>query len=185
MKVHPTAIAGAFLIDLDVNVDERGFFLESFHAKRFSEIGINYDFVQDNRSHSSGGVIRGLHYQIENPIGHLIYVIEGCIFDVGVDMRLASPTFGKHIAFELSADKHQQLFLPPGVAHGFCSLAERNEIWYKCSNFYYPDDEAGLLWNDPELGIRWPIDSPKIKPRDASFPRLNEIGVSRFPKVRD
>lgn len=184
MKVKPTLIEGAFLIELEVHGDDRGFFVETYQAQRYRDHGIKYDFVQDNHSRSEKGVVRGMHYQIEHAIGHLIYVTKGCIFDVGVDLRLGSSTFGQHIGFELSENSHQQLFLPPGVAHGFCALAERNEIWYKCTDFYYPEDEAGLLWNDPDVGIRWPIEAPNLKPRDAMFPRLRDIESSRLPKVR-
>ena len=183
MKVQPTAIAGAFLIDLDVHGDHRGFFLESYQAKRYAEHGIDHVFVQDNRSRSEKGVLRGMHYQIEHPIGHLVYVTRGHILDVGVDLRPGSPSFGRHVAVELRADKQQQLFLPPGVAHGFCTFGERNEIWYKCTEFYYPEDEAGLLWNDPDLGIDWLVEAPNIKARDAMFPRLRDIDPSRLPRV--
>ena len=183
MRIQSTAIAGAFLIELDVYGDNRGFFLESYQSKRYAECGIDHVFVQDNHSCSEKGVLRGIHYQIEHPIGHLIYVTEGHILDVGVDLRPASPTFGQHISFELSAEMHQQLFLPPGVAHGFCTFGERNEIWYKCTDFYHPEDETGLLWNDPDLRINWLIDSPNINARDAMFPRFFDIHPSRLPKV--
>jgi dTDP-4-dehydrorhamnose 3,5-epimerase len=185
LKVHKTAINGAFLIDLDVYGDKRGFFLESYQRKRYVENGLDIDFVQDNRSLSQKGVMRGMHYQIQHPIGHLVYVTHGCVFDVGVDLRANSATFGQHIGFMLSADKNQQLFLPPGVAHGFCTLGEENEILYKCTEYYYPDDEAGVLWNDPDLGIDWPIRDPIIKPRDAAFPRLREVDPARLPKVQE
>lgn len=183
MKVSATAIAGAYLINLDVHGDRRGFFLESFQRKRYAEHGLEFDFVQDNRSCSEKGVLRGMHYQIRNPIGHLVYVTRGRIYDVGLDLRVQSPTFGQHIAYILSGESNQQLFLPPGVAHGFCTLGEDNEILYKCTEYYYPDDEAGVLWNDPDLGITWPIEEPNIQPRDALFPRLREIDSSRLPKV--
>jgi len=181
LKVTETAVEGAYLIDLDVYGDKRGFFLESYHCQRYAEHGIDVEFVQDNRSFSIQGVVRGLHYQIRHPIGHLVYVTHGCIFDVGVDLRPHSATFGKHVAYTLSADKHQQLYLPPGVAHGFCTLADENEILYKCSEYYDPDDEAGVLWNDPDIGINWPIQHPEIKERDAHFPRLKEISPSHMP----
>ncbi|QWD91085.1 dTDP-4-dehydrorhamnose 3,5-epimerase [Polynucleobacter sp. MWH-Braz-FAM2G] len=183
MRVQSTAIAGALLIELDVHSDNRGFFLESYQSKRYAEFGIDHVFVQDNHSCSEKGVVRGIHYQIEHPIGHLIYVTKGHILDVGVDLRPASPTFGRHISFELSAEMHQQLFLPPGVAHGFSGLGEWNEIWYKCTDFYYPEDEAGLLWNDPDLGIDWLINSPNIKVGDIFFPRLRDIHPSRLPRI--
>jgi len=182
MKVHKTAIEGAYLIDLDKFGDERGFFLESYGKKRYAAYGIDVDFIQDNRSFSQKGVVRGLHYQINHPIGHLIYVIHGSVYDVGVDLRAGSKTFGKHISFTLSAENNQQLFLPAGVAHGFCTLADENEILYKCTEYYYPDDEAGVIWNDSDIGIDWPIVTPLIKERDAAFPMLKDVPRSRLPK---
>lgn len=183
MKVTQTAIAGAYLIDLDIHGDRRGFFLESYQRRRYAGYGIDAEFVQDNRSFSQKGVVRGMHYQVEHPIGHLVYVTQGCVFDVGVDLRAGSPTFGRHIAFTLSAESNQQLYLPPGVAHGFCTLGEENEILYKCTEYYYPDDEAGVLWNDPDLKIQWPAMNPVIKPRDAVFPRLKDIDPAKLPKI--
>lgn len=183
MKVTQTAIAGAYLIDLDIHGDRRGFFLESYQRRRYAGYGIDAEFVQDNRSFSQKGVVRGMHYQVEHPIGHLVYVTHGCVFDVGVDLRAGSPTFGRHIAFTLSAESNQQLYLPPGVAHGFCTLGEENEILYKCTEYYYPDDEAGVLWNDPDLKIQWPAMNPVIKPRDAVFPRLKDIDPAKLPKI--
>lgn len=181
MKISPTAIDGAFLIDLDVYGDERGFFLESYHALKYVEQGLDAQFVQDNRSQSKKNVLRGLHYQVQEPIGQLIYVTQGVVFDVGVDLRVGSETFGAHVSFTLSGSNPQQLYLPPGVAHGFCTLGEINEILYKCTEYYYPEDEAGLLWNDPELGIQWPIDNPNINDRDEQYPRLKDIQPSQLP----
>jgi len=183
MKVHKTAIDGAYLIDLKMFGDKRGFFLESYEKRRYVEHGIDANFVQDNRSFSQKRVVRGLHYQIKHPIGHLVYVIHGSVFDVGVDLRVGSKTFGKHIAFTLSAENNQQLFLPAGVAHGFCTLADENEILYKCTEYYYPDDEAGIIWNDQDIGIDWPILKPLIKKRDAVFPMLKDVPTSHLPDV--
>jgi dTDP-4-dehydrorhamnose 3,5-epimerase len=183
IKVTKTAIAGAFLIDLDVHCDHRGFFLESYQRRRYADAGLNAEFVQDNRSFSQKGVLRGLHYQVHHPVGHLIYVTHGCVFDVGVDVRRNSPTFGQQIAYTLSAESNQQLYLPPGVAHGFCTLGHENEILYKCTEYYYPDDEAGVLWNDPELDIQWPVIDPLITPRDAAYPKLKDIDPAKFPNV--
>jgi dTDP-4-dehydrorhamnose 3,5-epimerase len=183
IKTTNTAIAGALLIDLDLYGDERGFFLESYQRRRYAAAGIDIEFVQDTRSFSQKGVVRGLHYQVCSPIGHLIYVTQGCVFDVGVDLRRNSPTFGQHIAYMLSAESNQQLYLPPGVAHGFCTLGEKNEILYKCTDYYYPDDEAGVLWNDPEFGIQWPVANPTITSRDSSYPRLKDIDPARLPNI--
>ena len=184
MRVTETTINGAYLIDLDSYKDERGFFLESYQYRRYAEYGLDDNFVQDNRSISKKGVIRGLHYQINHPIGHLIYVIHGTVFDVGVDLRIDSPSFGKYFSITLEAENNQQLFFPKGVAHGFCTLAEENEILYKCTEYYYPSDEAGILWSDPEIGINWPIRNPVIKGQDANFPLLKNISPSRLPKVK-
>jgi len=185
MKVTRTAIPGAFLIDLEVHGDKRGYFLESYQRRRYANLGLDAEFVQDNRSFSQKGVLRGMHYQVRHAIGHLVYVTHGRVFDVGIDLRPKSPTFGKHIAFTLAAENNQQLYLPPGVAHGFCTLGEENEILYKCTDYYFPDDEAGVLWNDPDLGIQWPLTNPVITPRDAAFPRLKNIDPANLPRVRD
>lgn len=183
MKVTTTPIPGALLIDLDVHGDARGFFLESYQRQRYAAAGLDVEFVQDNRSRSRKGVLRGLHFQVRHPIGHLIYVTHGRVFDVGVDLRQGSPAFGQHVAFTLTAEKHQQLYLPPGVAHGFCALAEENEILYKCTEYYHPEDEAGVLWNDPDIGIRWPLADPLIHPRDAAYPKLKDIDPSGLPRA--
>jgi dTDP-4-dehydrorhamnose 3,5-epimerase len=163
--------------------DERGAFFEAFRSDRYAAAGIKHEFVQDNRSISFRHVLRGLHYQISRPQGHLVTLTSGRIFDVGVDLRSASPSFGKWIAAELTADPPVQLFLPPGVAHGFCVLSENAEIWYKCTDYYQHGDEAGLLWNDPNLGIPWPVDNPVIAARDAGFPRLKDIARNRLPSI--
>jgi len=183
MKVTTTPIPGALLIDLDVHGDGRGFFLESYQRRRYAAAGLDVEFVQDNRSFSRKGVLRGLHYQARHPIGHLVYVTHGRVFDVGVDLRPGSPAFGRHVAFTLAADRHQQLYLPPGVAHGFCALAEENEILYKCTDYYHPEDEAGVLWNDPDIGIHWPLADPVIHPRDAAYPKLRNIDPSGLPRA--
>lgn len=183
MNVVETGIYGAYLIELDVFGDQRGFFLESYQRRRYMDSGINAEFVQDNRSFSGGRVLRGLHYQVEHPIGQLIYVTRGEVFDVGLDLRRDSPTFGHHVSYTLSEDLPRQLYLPPGVAHGFCTLAEENEILYKCSEYYYPDDEAGVLWSDPDIGIKWPIESPVINARDAGYPCMKDVDESMFPRI--
>lgn len=183
MRVNQTNISGAYLIELSVHRDNRGFFLESYQRARYIECGIKAEFVQDNRSSTGKGVLRGLHYQVCNPIGHLICVTRGRIMDVGLDLRPNSPTFGCHLSMELTEERHEQLYLPPGVAHGFCTLGECNEMSYKCTEYYYPEDEAGVLWNDPDLGIEWPFLNPSIKPRDAAFPRLRDIDSSRLPRM--
>jgi dTDP-4-dehydrorhamnose 3,5-epimerase len=176
-------IPGAVKIALQPIRDDRGAFFETFRADGYAAIGIKYDFVQDNRSLSVRHVLRGLHYQVTRPQGHLVTLTSGRIFDVGVDLRPQSPAFGKWVAVELTADPPVQLFLPPGVAHGFCVLSESAEIWYKCTDYYQHGDEAGLLWNDPDLGIPWPIANPVVASRDAGLPRLRDIPKNRLPSI--
>ena len=175
MKVQETKIPGMMLIDLDVYRDTRGSFLECYQKERYKEHGINVDFVQDNHSHSTKNVLRGMHFQVNHPQGHLVYVVRGDIFDVGVDLRRGSLTFGQWQGFRLSEFRPQQLFLPAGVAHGFCTLSDKADILYKCTDYFDPDDEGGLLWCDSDLGINWPIDHPIIHNRDSGFPVLKEI----------
>ena len=142
MKAKETIIPGALIIELECYGDERGFFLETYQQRRYQELGLDIDFVQDNRSYSRKNVLRGMHYQVKYPQGHLVYVIRGEIFDVGLDLRSNSPAFGKWFGKCLSAENHEQLFLPAGVAHGFCVLSDEAEILYKCTDYYHPDDEG-------------------------------------------
>jgi dTDP-4-dehydrorhamnose 3,5-epimerase len=181
MKVQETKIPGMMLVDLDVYRDTRGSFLECYQKERYKEHGINVNFVQDNHSHSTKNVLRGIHFQVSHPQGHLVYVVRGDIFDVGVDLRRGSPTFGQWLGFRLSESLPQQLFLPAGVAHGFCTLSDKADILYKCTDYFDSDDEGGLLWSDSELGIDWPVDHPIIHSRDSGFPVLNEI--SNLPNI--
>jgi len=161
--------------------DDRGGFLETFRKDVYAAAGIDHEFVQDNRSLSVRNVLRGLHYQVTRPQGHLVTLTSGRIFDVGVDLRPRSPAFGKWVAIELTADPPVQLYLPPGVAHGFFVLSETAKIWYKCTDYYQAGDEGGLLWNDPDIGIPWPTDNPVIADRDAHLPRLRDIPKERLP----
>ena len=183
MKAQALKIPGMFLITLEKHGDERGFFLETYRESRFAELGIHEHFVQDNRSFSLKNVVRGMHYQIQKPKAALVSVLRGKIFDVGVDLRQNSPTFGQWCGAELSADKPQHLFLPAGIAHGFCTLADENEMYYKCAGYYDVQDEGGLLWNDLSVGIEWPIDNPSIKERDRAFPVLSGIHAWQLPQV--
>jgi dTDP-4-dehydrorhamnose 3,5-epimerase len=184
IKINKTKIHGAYLLDLTTYKDSRGFFLETYQYQKYSICGIDCNFVQDNRSLTKKGILRGLHYQITNPIGHLVYVTKGRIFDVGLDLRINSPTFGHCLSTILSDEIHQQLYLPPGVAHGFCALDEINEVHYKCTEYYFPNDEAGVLWNDPDLGIKWPLLNPIISQRDSNYPRLCDIDLMRLPNLK-
>ncbi|HJM95973.1 MAG TPA: dTDP-4-dehydrorhamnose 3,5-epimerase [Candidatus Marinimicrobia bacterium] len=181
MKIQTTKILGVLLINLRVFKDSRGGFLESYQQSRYKELGLDVEFVQDNHSHSVKNVLRGLHYQIKRPQGHLIYVMRGDIFDVGVDLRPESPTFGQWLGFRLSGDQPQQVFMPAGIAHGFCVLSDRADILYKCTDYFVPDDEGGLLWNDPDLKIEWPIHEPLVNERDSGFPALKQISKDQLP----
>ena len=157
MKFLPTKIPDLFLMEPSFFGDARGFFYESFHQKTFSEkTGVTLPFVQDNHSRSTRGVLRGLHYQIEQPQGKLVRAVRGSIFDVAVDLRPTSPTFGAWEGFELSEENHHQLWIPPGFAHGFLALSELTEVLYKTTDYYAPKYERSLLWNDPTIGIKWP-----------------------------
>lgn len=161
MKFHPTEFDGLTLIEPSVFGDDRGFFLESWNARSFAAAGLAVDFVQDNHSRSARGVLRGLHYQKPNPQGKLVRVVTGSVFDVVVDLRASSPTFGKWLGFDLSAANKRMLWIPPGLAHGFLSLEDETDFLYKCTAFFAPADEHSLLWNDPAIGIEWPL--PEIE----------------------
>jgi dTDP-4-dehydrorhamnose 3,5-epimerase len=157
MQVTPLAIPDVLLIEPKVFGDTRGFFFESFNQKAFNEAtGTSHQFVQDNHSRSTKGVLRGLHYQIQQPQGKLVRVVQGAVFDVAVDIRKSSPTFGQWVGAELSADNHHQLWVPPGFAHGFLTLSESAEFLYKTTDYYAPQHERCIVWNDPELAIAWP-----------------------------
>lgn len=174
MKVIATKIPDVFLIEPNVFGDTRGFFLESFHANRYTEAGIPGPFVQDNQSRSVKGVLRGLHFQKQYPQGKLVYVIQGSVFDVAVDIRQDSPTFKQWVGVTLTAESHQQFYVPPGFAHGFCVLSEVADFHYKCTDYYYPEDEGSLRWDDPEIGIAWPINQPVLSNKDANAPYLKD-----------
>ena len=155
--------------------DSRGFFLEMFQEEIYSQIGIFGPFVQDNLSRSAHGVLRGLHFQVNNPQGKLVTCINGQVLDVVVDLRVDSETFGQHYSVILDSEKRNQLWIPPGFAHGFSVLSESADFFYKCTDFYAPEDEAGIVWNDPELGIDWKIKSPKVSEKDMQLPSLREV----------
>lgn len=168
MQVTETDIAGVLIIEPKVFGDERGFFQETFHAQRYREqTGIDLDFVQDNHSRSGRGVLRGLHLQRQHPQGKLVRVSRGTVWDVAVDVRAGSATFGRWVGVELSDHNHRQFYVPPGLAHGFCVLSEVADFQYKCTEYYYPDDEMGIHYADPELAVGWPIDDPVVSARDA------------------
>ena len=168
MKITPCVIADVLLIEPRVFGDERGFFLESFNQRAFNEATrLDLQFVQDNHSRSARGVLRGLHYQIRQPQGKLVRVVRGAVFDVAVDLRRSSPSFGRWVGAELSADNHRQLWVPPGFAHGFRVLSDEADFLYKTTDYYAPEHERCLLWNDPGVGVHWPIDGePLLSAKD-------------------
>ena len=181
MKFQRTEIEGVILVEPDVFRDPRGFFMETYHAKKYADGSILASFVQDNHSLSLQGTLRGLHAQREHPQGKLVRAIGGRIFDVAVDVRRGSPTFGKWVGHELSSENHRQLYTPPGLVHGFCVLSEKAQVEYKCTDFYYPNDELGIIWNDPEIAIEWPLDNPVLSEKDAVNPRLSDV-MERLPE---
>ncbi|HVS00164.1 MAG TPA: dTDP-4-dehydrorhamnose 3,5-epimerase [Thermoanaerobaculia bacterium] len=176
MKFKPTRIPEVFLIEPQVFRDERGYFLETYHLERYREGGLPEAFVQDNHSFSTARVLRGLHAQLHRPQGKLVRAVQGEIFDVAVDIRPDSPSFGQWAGEHLTGDNFRQLYIPPGFAHGFCVLSETAHVTYKCTDFYDPKDEITVVWNDPDIGIRWPIDDyPILNIKDRDAPRLADI----------
>jgi dTDP-4-dehydrorhamnose 3,5-epimerase len=180
VRVEPTALSGVLLVEPDVHRDARGFFLETYHAAKYAAVGITARFVQDNHSRSQGPILRGLHAQLKRPQGKLVRAVEGTIFDVAVDIRRGSPTFARWIGYELSADNFRQLWVPGGFAHGFCVLTAAAQVEYKCTELYDPADELSIAWNDPEIGIAWPIAAPVLSPKDAAAPPLAQV-LDRLP----
>ena len=175
MRVVSTALAGVLIIEPDIHADGRGFFVETYHADRYREHGIVGPFVQDNHSGSVAGTLRGLHLQLRRPQAKLIHVIEGEIFDVAVDVRRGSPTFGQWVGETLTAENFKQVYVPPGFAHGFCVLSPIAQVEYKCTDLYDPAGELGVAWNDPALAIPWPVSQPLLSKRDARHPTLAEL----------
>ncbi len=174
MNVYPTSLEGVLLIEPHVFGDNRGFFLETYNREKYEEAGIKHTFVQDNHSHSMRGTLRGLHYQLRHPQGKLVWVICGAIFDVAVDIRRGSRTFGKWLGIHLSAEDHRQVFIPGGFAHGFCVLSEQADVIYKCTDVYTPGDEYGIRWDDPDLAIDWPVQNPILSQKDKAHPFLSQ-----------
>ena len=175
MRFVPTELSGVIVIVLEVHRDARGYFLETYHAEKYKAGGIDGPFVQDNHSRSMAGTLRGLHLQRRHPQGKLIRAVEGEIYDVAVDVRRGSPTFGHWVGVTLSADNFKQCYVPPGFAHGFAVLSPIAQVEYKCTDFYDPASELGIAWNDPALAIPWPVDRPSLSERDRQHPRLAEV----------
>ena len=174
MNISPSKIPDILIIEPKVFGDDRGFFMETYQFKRFATAGISAKFVQDNQSGSQQNTLRGLHYQIRQPQGKLVRVIAGEIFDVAVDIRQGSPTYGRWVGVELAAQDFQMLYVPEGFAHGFCVLSREATVAYKVTEEYAPDLDRGILWNDPEIGVRWPLTDPILSPKDAQLPLLKE-----------
>jgi dTDP-4-dehydrorhamnose 3,5-epimerase len=170
----PTSLPGVLLIEPEVFGDDRGFFMETYRLDGFRAAGITDAFVQDNHSRSARGVLRGLHYQEPNAQGKLVRCTRGAIFDVAVDIRRGSPTFGKWFGIELSDANKLMLWVPPGFAHGFCAMEDGSDLVYKCTTLYDPPSDRAILWNDPEIGIEWPIEVPVLSGKDTKAPRLAE-----------
>jgi len=177
MKVTETQLAGVLIIEPKVFGDSRGFFKETFQAERYREAGIECTFVQDNYSRSQKGVLRGLHFQITKPQGKLVSCPKGAVFDVAVDIDPESTTYGQYVGVELTEENHKQLWVPPGYAHGFCVLSETADFQYKCTDYYDPSDEGGVIWNDPDVAIEWPIAHPSLSSKDALLPTLAELNA--------
>ena len=185
MNIITTSLEGVLIIEPKVFEDNRGFFMETYNQKRYIEAGINTIFVQDNLSYSIRGTVRGLHYQIRHPQAKLVQVITGEIFDVVVDIRPGSATFGQWAGVHLSDNNRRQLFIPEGFAHGFCVLSEAAHFLYKCSDFYVLDDEGGILWSDPGIGIKWPIKDPIISEKDKQYPDLSDVSEEKLPFLKN
>ena len=183
MRLVSTDLPGVIVIEPEVFVDGRGFFLETYHGERYRQHGIEGPFVQDNHSRSVAGTLRGLHLQIRRPQGKLIRVIEGEVYDVAVDVRRGSPTFGRWVAVTLTAENFRQCFVPAGFAHGFCVVSPIAQVEYKCTDIYDPACELGVAWNDPALAISWPVREPLLSPRDRSNPTLAEL-TDQLPRWR-
>ena len=179
MKATPTSIPSVLIIEPRVFGDTRGFFFESFNQRAFNlATGLDVNFVQDNHSRSSKGVLRGLHYQIQQPQGKLVRVVHGSVFDVTVDLRKSSPTFGQWVGVELTEDNHRQLWIPPGFAHGFYVLSDSADFLYKTTDYYAPEFECSLIWNDPTIGIEWPLNTqPIISAKDVQGNKLADAEV--------
>jgi dTDP-4-dehydrorhamnose 3,5-epimerase len=174
VNIIETALPGVLIIEPKLFGDARGFFLESWNQQAFASAGLTMDFVQDNHSRSARGVLRGLHYQLENPQGKLVRVTQGAVFDVAVDIRRSSPHFGQWVGVELNDDNHRMLWIPPGFAHGFLVLSESADFLYKCTSLYHPASDRGIRWDDPDIGIAWPDVgmAPQLSGKDAAAPHL-------------
>lgn len=185
MIINETTLPGVFLIEPKKFGDKRGFFLETFRSNIFKEAGIPTQFVQDNHSRSSKGVLRGLHYQLIQPQGKLVRVACGSVYDVAVDVRQGSPTFGQWFAAELNEDNMKMIYVPPGFAHGFVVLSDTADFIYKCTDFYHPESEQGIAWDDPDIGIEWPIKDVVLSDKDRNNPKLKDQVADLLPVYKN
>ncbi len=183
MNIIKTQIPDLLVLEPEIVTDDRGFFMETFQSKRYEECGINCPFVQDNISESIQGTLRGLHYQYPHSQGKLVQVISGSVFDVAVDIRRGSPSYGKWFGTEISAENKRQLWLPSGCAHGFCVISGTALFSYKCTDFYNPKTEHTIIWNDEEIGIDWPVSEPVISSKDANGIKLKNMPLENFPTL--
>ena len=181
MRIENTGISGLLLIEPRCFGDDRGFFLESYQRDRYAEAGIRDEFVQDNHSRSVKGVLRGLHFQVKRPQAQIVTVMHGRVFDVAVDLRPGSATFGKWYGIELREMGPRQVYMAPGFAHGFCVLSDVADLHYKVSRYYDHADEGGIVWNDPDIGVLWPIAPSAVSTRDAAYPRLRDLSSVALP----
>jgi len=183
MIIRETPLVGLMIIEPKCFKDDRGFFIETFREERYRDVGIMDDFLQDNQSRSRKGVLRGMHFQVNLPQAQIVTVLRGCVFDVCVDLRIASPTFRQWFGVELSDAGTRQIYMAPGFAHGYCVLSEWADLHYKVSRYYDSQDEGGLNWADPDVGIKWPIQNPSISARDANYPKLSEMSELQLPQT--
>ena len=181
MNIVETSLPGVLILEPRVFGDHRGFFLETYSEQRYREAGLSERFVQDNHSRSRKGVLRGLHYQLQRAQGKLVGVTRGAVFDVAVDIRRGSPTFGCWAGVVLDDSNHRQFYLPPGFAHGFCVLSDEADFVYKCTDYYHPQSEQGIFWNDPDIGIDWPDQDVFLSEKDLGNPRLAEQPADKLP----
>lgn len=182
MQRIDTSLPGVFELRPTVLEDSRGFFIETYHQERFRSLGIADNFVQDNHSRSTKGTLRGLHYQLHHPQAKLCRIVEGEALDVALDIRLGSPTFGKWTSVHLSAQSHNVVYIPEGLAHGFLALTDTVQFLYKCSDFYVREDEHGILWSDPTLNISWGTTAPLVSEKDSKLPRLADVPLDLLPR---
>ena len=182
MNVIATELEGVVIFEPKVFGDDRGYFLETWSRSRYEEAGIKGAFCQDNVSFSRKGILRGLHFQCPQGQGKLVSVVSGEVFDVAVDIRVGSPTFGRHVDVMLSEDNHKQIYIPPGFAHGFCVMSDAARFTYKCTAYYNAATEGGIIWDDPDIGIDWPVEDSLLSERDLQLPRLKDIPAEKLPR---